>query len=88
MLTFNGILIVESELCCRPKMQVSAEFRRLQSPELVAETDAWLLEFFGAEEHVLRFCDPATGKQTLLMSPRAVAQMRAERALQTFLPAT
>jgi hypothetical protein len=33
-------------------MQVSAEFARLQSPELVAKTNAWMLEFFGVDgEH-------------------------------------
>jgi len=31
------------------RMQVSADFERLQSPELVASTNAWMLKFFGAE---------------------------------------
>ena len=30
-----------------PKMCCSKEFRAIQSPELVAATDAWMLSFFG-----------------------------------------
>jgi len=33
-------------------MQVSTEFARLQSPELVASTNAWMREFFGYDEIV------------------------------------
>jgi hypothetical protein len=37
-----------SEAC--PRMQVSEAFKRLQSPELVAETNAWMAGFFGHTE--------------------------------------
>jgi hypothetical protein len=32
-----------------PRMQVSAEFARIQSPELVAKTNSWMRDFFGVE---------------------------------------
>lgn len=31
----------------KPRMQCSCDFVRLQSPELVAETNAWMADFFG-----------------------------------------
>lgn len=33
-----------------PRMQVSESFARLQTPELVAETNAWMASFFGYTE--------------------------------------
>ena len=33
-----------------PKMRVSAEFARIQDPDLVARTNAWMAEFFGYVE--------------------------------------
>jgi hypothetical protein len=33
-----------------PRMQVSPAFARIQSPELVASTNAWMAEFFGHTE--------------------------------------
>lgn len=35
-----------------PKMQVSDTFARIQSPELVASTNAWMAQFFGYVETV------------------------------------
>jgi len=37
----------------RPRMTVSAEFSRLQSPELVQKTNEWMREFFGFAESLL-----------------------------------
>lgn len=34
------------------KMTVSASFRRIQDPELVAKTDAWMESFFGYVEQM------------------------------------
>jgi hypothetical protein len=35
-----------------PHMQVSTSFARIQSPELVAATNAWMTEFFGCTERM------------------------------------
>jgi hypothetical protein len=44
----NGLRIIENpNIVPVPRMQVSADFARLQSPELVASTNAWMREFFG-----------------------------------------
>lgn len=44
-----GIKVIESPYLDleMPRMQVSPEFARIQSPELVAETNRWMREFFG-----------------------------------------
>lgn len=49
--TLYGMEIVISDDLCRgrPRMECSPRFCELQSPELVAETNAWMLEFFGKE---------------------------------------
>lgn len=36
----------------KPRTQVSAAFAEIQSPELVASTNAWMAEFFGYESGV------------------------------------
>lgn len=60
-----------------PKMQCSPEFVRLQSPDLVAETNAWMLRFFGMR------CMVPDGQvimmdstRNMTMSPRTFAQLR------------
>jgi hypothetical protein len=46
--TYKGMAVHEScHISPLPRMQVSPEFARIQSPELVASTNAWMLEFFG-----------------------------------------
>lgn len=69
---FAGIRIVESEsLAPVPKFQVSAEFERLQSPELVASTNAWAREFFGVEHRAFLIAD------TMLVNPNIGGELRA-----------
>lgn len=36
----------------RPRMQCSPEFARIQDPDLVAKTNAWMADFFGYWETV------------------------------------
>ncbi len=36
----------------QPRMRVSSEFARLQSPELVSETNAWMASFFGYKNDI------------------------------------
>jgi hypothetical protein len=67
-----------------PRMQVSAEFTRLQHPDLVAKTNAWLKEFFGVHDVVYKFDHPVLG-QCLVMGPRTLAQLKAHRASAAFL---
>ncbi len=43
--TINGHRVFIRDVV--PRMQVSAEFARLQSPKLVEETNAWMASFFG-----------------------------------------
>lgn len=66
-----------------PNMQVSAEFERLQSPELVAETNAWMREFFGTHTPVYIFNTKALGLymfgyggEVIAMSPQHAAMLR------------
>ena len=55
-----------------PRMQVSSEFERLQSPELVAETNAWMRKFFGTYLPVYIY-----NGDTVIMSPKHMAMIKA-----------
>ncbi len=44
---FGMAVYVDDTSTVKPRMQVSDEFRRLQSPELVEATNQWMLSFFG-----------------------------------------
>lgn len=73
-LTFNGRRIIESALIEPvPRMQCSKRFREVQSPELVAKTNQWMLEFFGTQLPVYLI-----GKQIVVMHPSHVAMLRME----------
>lgn len=50
-----------------PKMQCSSEFARLQKPELVAETNAWMASFFGYE-NLLKDGEVRQHNKTLIMN--------------------
>ncbi len=53
MRTFMGLeVIVTEHIVITPRMQCSDEFCRIQSPELVASTNRWMLEFFGMQRSV------------------------------------
>lgn len=67
-----GLKIVESHnIFPVPRMQVSAEFERLQSPELVAETNKWMHEFFGTYLPVYIY-----NGENIIMSPKHMAMLR------------
>lgn len=51
MQNINGIPVMISN--GYPRVQCSAEFVRLQSPELVAKTNQWMAEFFGYRGYIL-----------------------------------
>lgn len=80
MNTLFGMKIIESPYITPvPKMQVSKEFERLQSPELVAETNAWMREFFGTHMPVYVFNPKAAGlvgDRFIAMSPAHMAMLR------------
>lgn len=51
-----------------PCMQCSPAFARIQSPELVAETNAWMADFFGYTETVADGDIIKLGEHTLIMN--------------------
>lgn len=70
---YGGIRIIVNDTLCavQPRMQVSREFARIQSSELVAETNKWMREFFGYPENegkVFKITDPYNGQEMLAMS--------------------
>lgn len=42
-------VVIDDSLDDCPRMVTSSEFNRLMTPELVAETNAWMRKFFGTE---------------------------------------
>lgn len=69
-ITYNGKKIVESPYVFpQPAMQVSEDFRRLQSPELVESTNAWMRDFFGLKEVAI------VVPGMVFISPRAFQQL-------------
>jgi hypothetical protein len=68
---FGMKIVVDKNIQPVPRMQVSPEFARIQSPELVASTNAWMREFFGTylPYYVI-------GGSTVVMHPRHVAMLR------------
>lgn len=68
MKTFYGLPVVINDLCDISRMQVGADFERLQSPELVKETNDWMRDFFGIERRVLQVTDPITRRRSIVMS--------------------
>lgn len=80
MKTIFGMRVIINTMCENvPRMQVSAEFARVQSPELVASTNAWMLEFFGVHDVMYAISDPATFERTMVIGPRAHAKLLLER---------
>lgn len=51
-----------------PRIQVSEAFAKIQSPELVCETNKWMREFFGLHRPIYRFGDH------LVMHPDTIRQ--------------
>lgn len=76
MLTLYGMPVREDEACSQPNIQVSAAFARIQAPALVAETNAWMREFFGVRETAYMLTDPLSGSECLFLSPRVLRQLR------------
>lgn len=74
------------------KVQVSEEFKRLQSPELVKETNAWLLEFFGVtnwlkDGQVIKTGDlahPELGMLCFAVNPRTYEQLKSRDSAVIF----
>lgn len=56
--------------------QVSREFARIQSPELVAETNAWLKDRYGTYIPVYHFIDNWTGRPYVVTSHENVARIK------------
>lgn len=70
--TLYGLRIVESPVIGPvPRMQVSKAFSEVQSPELVASTNAWMKEFFGMYEPVYLL-----NGDSIAMSPKRAAMLR------------
>lgn len=58
------------------RVTVSPEFRRIQSPELVASTNVWMKEFFGTYTPVYRHTDPWNNRETITTSHENVARIK------------
>ncbi len=77
--TFNGLKVKVSPHCRAPRMTVSPEFARLQSPELVAATNIWMEKFFGWENRIYTIKPGALGlgsEGQIVMSPEHFAMLR------------
>lgn len=59
-----------------PRVQVSPDFQRIQSPELVAETNAWMRSFFGVTPLVPDGQVYDLNQDTLVMSEATYRQLR------------
>lgn len=80
--TLFGLPVIVNPACeDLQRITVSAEFARLQSPELVASTNAWMLEFFGVHDVVYAFTEQATNRKLIVMGPRSYSQLPVERAM-------
>lgn len=67
----NGMRVVlDSEMTITPNMKCTAKFAKM-FPELAAETNAWMADFFGAKYHAYRL-----GNDTLIMHPTQFEQFR------------
>lgn len=60
-------------------MQVGADFRRLQSPELVEETNAWMAKFFGVNRHMYKTTNEFGPGEMIVMSDHSYQQLRRAR---------
>lgn len=78
--SFNGRNIVISE--AHPRMQCSPKFVREMSPELVAETNAWMLGFFGMQETLPDGVIYELMGHTLTMNRKTYEKLRAAIALK------
>lgn len=74
--TIYGMPICISDICDMPKMQVGADFRRLQTPELITETNAWMLKFFGIKRHVYKCQNEYGPGEMLVMSEYSYQQLQ------------
>ena len=60
-----------------PRMQCSSEFARIQSPQLVAETNAWMAQFFGYEARMPDGTVYELNRDVLVMTQATYNQMQA-----------
>lgn len=83
MMTIGGMRIMENPMIEPvPRMRVSPEFARLQSPQLVVETNLWMREFFGTylPTYVMDLGAAGLGfGKTVVMHPTHLAMLRAQR---------
>lgn len=70
---YSAMDIRVSESCTQPRMTLAQNVP--VTPEFRAEINAWMLEFFGSNDHVHFLTNPVTGKQICVMSPRAAKQL-------------
>jgi hypothetical protein len=78
-LEFNGVPVFINDAVCagQSRMQPSAEFVRLQSPELVETTREWMLNFFGrTDDQMFKATSPLTGRPMIVTSTALYAKMR------------
>lgn len=68
-------IIIDASCDDVPRMRCSHEFVRVMTPELVASTNAWMLEFFGTEDKMYILDNPFTGAKSLVMGPKSWAKM-------------
>lgn len=66
----SGYDVVLEDACRVPRMRVSAEFARIQHPDLVKKTQDWMTEFFGYEYKTY-----AVGRK-LIMHAHAFEELR------------
>jgi len=72
---FGIPIVIDPALDYEPRMTCSPEFVRVQTPELVASTNAWMLEFFETHSVIKIAEDPLTGRKTLFMGPKSWAKL-------------
>ncbi|MEO7579941.1 MAG: hypothetical protein ABIT83_20215 [Massilia sp.] len=71
---FNGARIVENPMLGpTPRIQATQAFEAIQSPELVASTNAWMKDFFGMHDPIY-FLE----NKVVVMSPGNLQKLRAE----------
>lgn len=65
-----GMLVyINDFLDNKPRMQLSEEVCKYLTPEFIAETNAWMKNFFGVSNEVMIFTDPDTGGKSIYVGP-------------------
>lgn len=76
-----GMPVIVNPMCDNvQRITVSAEFARIQSPELVASTNAWMMQFFGVHDVAYIITDSFNHRKSIVVGPKAHAQLLMKRS--------